>query len=178
MADTSELQLQNWFGYLTSSKTCAEKINTDVVELSLLDFANTKPSTYLADAVTQNSFANCAVDATQIPVQAADVGSSSSFLVLLGSTFGVVNRYIAAYLRFLSPDPFNKMNVGDFELQKTPALFPKGATDPLWVEMNAAIAAIVDKSCYSEAQQTAVAALVNNNAKIISDIVNQIAKFG
>jgi len=178
MADTSELQLRLWFGYLTSFKTCAEKFNTDVVNLSLLDFANAKPATYLADAVTQSSFANCAVNETQIPVQTADVSSASSFVVLLGSTFGLVNRYIAAYLRFLSPAPFNKMNVGDFELQMTPALFPKGASDPLWLTMNADIAAIVDKTCYSAAQQTAVAALVNNNAKLMSDVVTQIAKLG
>jgi hypothetical protein len=178
MADTSELQLQLWFGYLTSLKTCAQKMNTDVVKLSLLDFANAKPATYLADAVTQSSFANCVVNATQIPMQGTDVNSASSFAVLLGSTFGLMNRYIAAYLRFLSPASFKTMSVGKFELQKTSAVFPKGADDPVWLAMNAAIAAIIDKTCYSAAQQTAVAAIVNDNTKLISDVVNQIAKLG
>ena len=67
--DTSELQLRNWFGYLQSFKTCAEKIDTDVIALSLLDFANAKPTTYLAEEVDQSQFAVCVANATQIPMQ-------------------------------------------------------------------------------------------------------------
>src|SRR5580658_3881533 len=98
--DTSELQLRNWFGYLQAFKTCAEKIDTDVIALSLHDFSNAKPTTYLTDAADQNQFAVCVANATQIPMLASDVSGAASFVALLGATFGAVNRYIAAYLRF------------------------------------------------------------------------------
>lgn len=176
--DTSELQLENWFGYLQSFKTCAEKVDTDVVALSLLDFANAKTTTYLADEVGQETFAVCATDKTQIPMQASDVSGAASFVALLGATFGVVNRYVAAYLRFLAPAPFNAMSVGDFKLRKTSAVFPKGATDPAWVTMDAALANIIDPSCYSAAQRVAVAKIVADPSKQITDVVNQIAELG
>jgi hypothetical protein len=178
MSDTSELQLKLWFGYLKSFQACAAKINTDLASLSLLAFANAKPATYLVDAVGQNQFAVSAYDKTSIPIQASDVSGAASFVALLGSTFGVANRYIAAYMRFLAPAPFSSMTVGDFQLQKTSAVFPKGATDPVWLKMNAAQAQIIDPSCYSTAQQAAVAAVAANNTKLISDVVNQIAKLG
>ena len=176
--DTSELQLRNWFGYLQSFKTCAEKIDTDVIALSLLDFANAKPTTYLAEEVDQSQFAVCVANATQIPMQASDVSGAASFVALLGATFGAVNRYVAAYLRFLSPAPFNAMNVGDFQLQKTKAVFPKGATAPTWVTMDANLAQIVDASCYSAAQRQAVAKIVAEPTKQITNVVNQIGKLG
>lgn len=176
--DTSQTQLGNWFGYLQSFQACAEKIDTDVKSLSLCTFANAKPSTYLGDAADQNQFVVCVADATSIPIQASDVSGASSFLALLGATFGVANRYIAAYLRFLAPAPFEAMTVGDFELQKTSAVFPQGTTDPLWLKMDAALAQIIDPSCYSAAQRAAVAAVVGDQTKLISDVVGQIAKLG
>ncbi len=176
--DTSELQLRNWFGYLASFKACAAQIDTDVASLSLLDFANAKPVTCLTDAIKQNTFAVCASSATQIPVQASDVCAASSFVALLGATFGVANVYIAAYLRSLSPAPFNAMRVGDFQLQKHKDVFPKGAADPTWVTSDTNLAKIMDASCYSATQRAAVAAIVANQAKMIADTVNQIAKLG
>ena len=177
--DTSELQLKNWFGYLLSFPACAATINNDLQALSLLDFANAKPSTYLTDANDQNQFALCAKNATNIPMQASDVSGAASFVALLGATFGVANRYIAAYLRFLSPAPFNAMTVGDFMPQRTPALFPNGGgANPLWVTMDPALAQIIDPSCYSAAQRAAVAKIVADATKLITDVVNQIAKLG
>lgn len=176
--DTSELQLKNWFGYLVSFQACAAQIATDLAPLSLLDFANAKPVTYLTAAIDQSTFADSASRATQIPMQPSDVCAASSFVALLGATFGPANVYIAAYLRSLSPDPFKAMKVGDFQLQKNPAVFPKGATDPAWVAMDAGLAKIIEASCYSVKQRAAVAAIVANKGKLITDVVNQIAKLG
>lgn len=166
--DTSESQLRDWFGYLESFQASAAKINTDVEALSLLAFSKAKPTTYLVDAAHQSAFAVDATDETQITVQATDVTSAASFVGLLGATFGVVNRYVAAYLRFLSPTSFNAMTVGDFELQKTSAVFPKGATGPLWLKMDAALAQIIDPSCYSKTQRAAVAKIVADSSKQIT----------
>jgi hypothetical protein len=177
-SNTSKLQLQLWFGYLRSFKTCGAKIDTDLKALTLLGFANAKPTTYLTDAAHQSQFAVSATDATQIPIQTADVSGAASFVGLLGATFGVVNRYVAAYLRFLSPPPFNAMTVGDFELQKTQVVFPKGSADPLWGTMDAALARIIDPSCYSAEQRAAVAVIIADSTKLISDVVTQIAKLG
>lgn len=176
--DTSELQLRNWFGYLVSYKACAAQIDTDVVALSLLGFANAKPVTYLADVIEQSTFAVCAANATQIPMQATDVCAASSFVALLGATFGPANVYIAAYLRFLAPAPFNAMKIGDFLLQKHQNVFPKGATDPTWITSDTNLAKIIDASCYSATQRAAVAAIVADKARMVTDTVNQIAKLG
>ncbi len=176
--DTSELQLKNWFGYLASFKACAAQIDTDVVALSLLGFANAKPVTCLPDAIKQSTFAVCAANATQIPMQATDVCAAASFVALLGATFGPANMYIAAYLRSLAPAPFNAMKIGDFQLQKHKDVFPQGATDPTWVTSDTNLAKIIDASCYSATQRTAVAAIVADKARMITDTVNQIAKLG
>jgi hypothetical protein len=176
--DTSELQLKNWFGYLNSFKICAQNINTDLATLSLLDFANAKPSTYLTDEVRQKSFVVCTIDKTGIAIDVSAVSKAKSFVDLLGATFGVLDRYIAAYLRFLTPAPFNTMLVGNFILQKTSAVFPGGATDPTWITTNTALTKIIDSSCYTPAQQTTVGQLVADPNKQINDVVNRIVKLG
>lgn len=176
--DTSEAQLRNWFAYLQSFKNCAEKIDTDVVALTLLEFANTKPTAYLPDAVHQNQFAVCAADETQIPMQAKDVCDAASFAALLGATFGTVNRYIAAYQRFLSPPPFNAMPVGDFMLQKTKAIFPAGENDPTWKKMDTKQAGVIEASCYGATLRQEAGKIVGDQSKQVTDVVNRIAKLG
>lgn len=176
--DTSEAQLKSWFGYLQSFKDCAEKIDTDVIALTLLDFANAKPTTYLPDPVDQNQFAVCAADATAIAMQVKDVCDAATFTALLGATFGAANHYIAAYLRFLSPLPFNAMTVGDFQLQKTKLVFPVGENDPTWKKMDTNLSGVIEVSCYGATLRQAAGKIVGDTTKLITDVVNRIAKLG
>jgi hypothetical protein len=175
---TAEIQLRAWFSYLSEFQACCAQSNGNAAALSLQAFSSAKPSAYLPDAATQNQFAVCSSDRTQIQVEQADVSSAASFVGLLGATFGVVNGYLAVYLESESPAPFDAMPVGDFQMQKTSAVYLGGASNAAWKATDAGLAKIIDPSCYSAAQRAKVAAIVGDGTKLISDVVNQIACFG
>ena len=171
-------QLSQWFGYLKQFQQCASQANSDAGGLTLRAFACTKPATLLPDDPTRNQVALCCSTATSIPVQAADLCAAATFGELLGATFGVVDPYVAAWIQSQAPAPFNSMNLGDFVLQKTGSVYPKGAADPAWMAADKGMAERMDASCYSNDQRTKVAAIVSDPTKCVSDIVNQIVVLG
>lgn len=177
MSDAAN-QLRQWFGYLEQFQKCCSQANADAGELTLLAFACTKPTTLLPDALDQNQMAICCSSATNIPVLAADVCAAASFAALLGSTFGVVDPYVAAWLQSQAAAPFPGMKIGDFVLQKSGAVYPKGTADPAWTATDQGLAKIIDSSCYSAAQRGKVAVIVNDATKSICDVVNQIVVLG
>jgi hypothetical protein len=106
------------------------------------------------------------------------VAAAANFVGLLEATWGFPNMYVAAYLRSLSPAPFNAMKFGDFILQKVKDVFPGGATDPNWVTIDAGLTKIIGSECYSQSQSTKVTAIVVNANKLVTDVVNQISVLG
>lgn len=176
---TAESQLTDWFTFLKAFKTCCTKVNTDAGPLTLLAFANSKITDLLAAPPSndQPQFALCASDATKLPVTQGAITAAATFLQLLEAVWGFPNLYVADYIQSLCPN-FIAMKVGDFLLQKTTVVFPGGATDPLWVKTDAALAVVIGPDCYSAAQRKKVAAIVADPTKLISDVVNQISVLG
>jgi hypothetical protein len=176
---TAETQLKDWFTDLTAFRTCCADVNTDAGKLSMLRFAESKIADLLAAPPSndQPQFALCASNATKLPVSQAAITAAATFLDLLEAVWAFPNLYIANYVLSMCPK-FAAMNVGDFLLQKVNAVFPGGAADPLWIAIDSALAGIIDNSCYSPKQRAAVAKLVADPTKQITDVVNQIAVLG
>ncbi len=176
---TAESQLTDWFAYLITFKTCCAKVNTDADKLSLLVFAKSKITDLLAAPPSndQPQFALCATNATKLPVTQAAITTAATFLDLLEAVWAFPNLYIANYVKSLC-SKFAVMNVGDFLLQKVNAVFPGGSADPLWASVDDGLAGIIDPSCYSPKQRAAVAKIVDDPTKQITDVVNQIAVLG
>jgi hypothetical protein len=175
---TAESQLSDWFTYLKQFKICCREINSDVDHLTLLSFANSKISTLLATSNEQAQYATSCHDSTNLPVTPGAVAAAANFVGLLEATWGFPNMYVTAYLRSLSPAPFNGMKFGDFILQKVKDVFPGGAIDSNWVKIDAGLAKIIGSECYSTAQRQKVAVIVADVTKLITDVVNQISVLG
>ena len=175
---TAESQLQDWFTYLKQFKACCCKVNTDTCGMNLLAFCPSKITDLLPDAVSQSAFAVCAAAATKLPVTPGAVSGAATFLTLLDSAWAFPDLYVASYIQSLSPALFQAMNLGDFILQKTTAVFPSGATDPNWLKIDAGLAIIMGPVLYSTAQRAKVAAILADPTKTISDVIKQIVTFG
>lgn len=174
----AESQLTDWINFLKQFKSCCAKINSNTNHLSLLAFANAKIIDLLPTDNDKGDFAVRSANATKLPVTQAVVAASATFLALLQTTWGFIDIYVACYLQSLAPPPFPTMNGGDFDLQKTTAVFPAGPADPAWINIDTGLSRILGPDCYSAAQRTKVAAIVTGQDKHINDVVNRIAVLG
>ena len=176
---TTQSQLADWFTYLKAFKSCCAKINSDANQLSLLAFVNSKIADLLLvpPSSDQPTFGILASDATSLPVTQTAITAATKFLDLLESVWAFPNLYVANYVKSLCPK-FVAMNLGDYLLQQVNVVFPGGATDPLWITVDADLAQIIGDDCYSPKQRAAVAKIVADPTKQITDVVNQISVLG
>lgn len=176
---TAESQLINWFNYLKAFKASCAEVNTDAVPMTLLAFANSKITDLLAvpPSGDQPAFGASASNATKLPVGQDAISGASTFLSLLEAVWAFPDAYVSSYVQSLCP-AFSGTNPGDFLLERVTVVFPEGATDSLWIQIDAALANVIGSDCYSAAHRKKVAAIVADRTKLISDVVDQIVVFG
>lgn len=171
----SNSDLLAWFLYLNQFKSSCN--NTNVNKLNLLQFANSVITTILPTTTEQNQFLVRLATKYHFDYSIQDLTTYSTFKDLLNKKNPLADS-IADILQMFAAPPLSTGTARDFWNALNSKAFPDGSVGSVWQKANAKLVAVMDKDCYTSAQQTQIAVLIDGDGKKISDVGKQIAVLG
>jgi hypothetical protein len=177
MANSIEGQdVELWFSYLRDLQSACS-INTSVKSMDLLKFANSKITTILPSANDQNQFIIEVKQSPGFDLALGDLTTYSTFEALLDH-FNPLPTYLGMLLQTIAAAPYPSGGVADFLNAQISSAFPGGKNGNAWTNAVGLLGSVIPSICFSSTLQSAVATSVDDPAKKVSDLVNQIAVLG
>jgi hypothetical protein len=170
--------LQTCFYYLHGFQAACS-FNTNALAMTPFQFAKATIAVVIP-AAYQNNFVQSATLNTGLPLNTGNL-TVNAFLDLL-NLYRNLQNYVGGYLQSLAADPFPNGTLGTFNAANASVAFPGGSKGALWQAVQAGLTGtspqIMPPSCYSPAQQTKVAALLDAPGTVMSTVTALIAGLG